>query len=66
MIDIARDGVKYRPGADGEHRDLELAMDVETWTDVVAGRVTAPAAALDGRIAVDGDITKAEALIVLL
>ncbi len=66
MIDIDRSGVVYRPGAEGEHRDLELAMDVETWTDIVAGRVTAPAAALDGRVSVDGDLTKVEGLIVLL
>ena len=66
MVTIGREGVAYRPGVEGEHRDLELTMDVTTWTDLVAGRVTAPAAALDGRIAVEGDITKAEALIVLL
>jgi len=66
MVTIGSDGVDYRPGTESEHRDLELTMDVTTWTDLVAGRVTAPAAALDGRIAVEGDITKAEALIVLL
>ena len=42
--------------------DVNVEMDVATWTDIVAGRVSAPAAAIDGRIVIAGDIMKALAL----
>ena len=41
MVTIGHDGVACRPGTESEHRDLELRMDVTTWTALVAGRVTA-------------------------
>ena len=46
--------------------DVSVEMDVATWTDIVAGRVSAPAAAIDGRIMIAGDIMKALALDSLL
>src|SRR3954452_21376637 len=46
--------------------DVAVEMDVTTWTDIVAGRVSAPAAAIDGRIVIAGDIMKALALDSLL
>jgi hypothetical protein len=46
--------------------DVSVEMDAVTWTDIVAGRVSAPAAAIDGRITIAGDIMKALALDSLL
>ena len=46
--------------------DVTVDMDVSTWTDIVAGRVSAPAAAIDGKIMIAGDIMKALALDSLL
>ena len=46
--------------------DVTVEMDAATWTDIVAGRVSAPAAAIDGRIVIAGDIMKALALDSLL
>ena len=46
--------------------DVTVEMDATTWTDIVAGRVTAPAAAIEGRLTVAGDIMKALALESLL
>jgi hypothetical protein len=37
-------------------------MDVATFTDIVVGRVTPPAAVIDGRIGLEGDVMKALAL----
>jgi hypothetical protein len=47
-------------------RDVDVEMDVSTWTDIVAGRITAPAALIDGRINLTGDVMKALALDALL
>jgi putative sterol carrier protein len=53
------------PDAD-EQSDVRLGMSVETWTDIIAGRLSAPAAAIDGKVTIGGDITKALALELLL
>lgn len=60
-VAIARDGVEYRPH-DGTPADVAVSMDVATWTDIVTGRVTAPAALLEGRVELEGDVVKALAL----
>src|SRR5581483_10216693 len=56
----------YEPAGADTASDVRVGMDASTWTDIVAGRVTAPAAAIDGRIELAGDITKALALSELL
>jgi len=43
----------------GEAADLTVTMDVATWTDIVVGRVALPRAVMDGRVQVEGDITRA-------
>ncbi len=66
IVSVDRTGVEFRPGTPGDRRDLQLTMDVTTWTDIVAGRIAAAAAAFDGKVAVEGDLSKIEALMVLL
>ena len=46
--------------------DVTIRMDVATWTDIVAGRVTAPGAVMEGKVAIEGDVMKALALEALL
>jgi hypothetical protein len=54
-------------GPDADQRaDVTLGMTVETWTDIIAGRLSPPAAAIEGRVTIAGDITKALALDALL
>jgi hypothetical protein len=53
------------PNADATS-DVAIEMDSKTWTDIVAGRVTAPAAAIEGRVRLAGDIAKALVLEALL
>jgi hypothetical protein len=64
-IAIGADGVEYRP-SDGAPTDVAVTMDVATWTDIVTGRVTAPAALIEGRVELEGDLMKAMALEALL
>src|SRR2546423_1828930 len=66
VLRVGPDGVAYAPTADTDRPDVTLTMDVATWTDIIAGRVTAPAAVMDGRIGLEGDVMKALSLEALL
>ena len=68
LLTIGEGDVGYEPApADADQRsDVQLGMSVETWTDIIAGRLSAPAAAIDGKVTVGGDVTKALALEALL
>jgi hypothetical protein len=66
VVRLAPDGVSYAVTTDGAHIDVTLSMDVTTWTDIIAGRLTAPAAVLEGRVDLAGDVMKALALDALL
>jgi hypothetical protein len=68
LLTVGGGELGYEPaGDDADSRsDVRLAMDVETWTDIIAGRVSPPAAAIEGRITIGGDITKALSLEALL
>ena len=46
--------------------DVTIRMDVTTWTDIVAGRLTAPGAVMEGKVSLEGDVMKALALEALL
>ncbi|HEY7069225.1 MAG TPA: ferritin-like domain-containing protein [Acidimicrobiales bacterium] len=53
--------VKYRmlrPIEGPEVADITIDLDAHTWTDLVAGRVAWYRAVIDGRVRVDGDITR--------
>ena len=63
---ISADGVDYAPTAPTDRFDVTVRMDVAAWTDIVTGRVTPTAALIDGRVVIEGDITKALALDALL
>jgi putative sterol carrier protein len=66
LLAIGGGAFAYEKASDATTADVTVGMDVSTWTDIVAGRVTAPAAAIDGRIRISGDIMKALALESLL
>jgi hypothetical protein len=66
IIAVGADGVEYGPATDGAEVDVTVAMDVAVWTDIVSGRLTAPAAVLNGDVALEGDVIKALALEALL
>jgi hypothetical protein len=66
LLTIGGGDFAYIAAAPGAASDVTIEMDVSTWTDIVAGRVTPPAAAIDGRITIAGDIMKALALDSLL
>jgi hypothetical protein len=59
-------GYEHAPADADERSDVRLGMTVETWTDIIAGRLSAPAAAIDGKVTIGGDVTKALALEMLL
>jgi hypothetical protein len=59
LVSIRSGDLEVRPVADGDRPEVSATMDVETWTGIVTGRVTAPAAVLDGRLALEGDVAKA-------
>jgi putative sterol carrier protein len=46
--------------------EATVTTDTETWAGIVTGRLTAPAAFIDGKLSVTGDVTKALALEALL
>jgi hypothetical protein len=53
--------VKYRmlrPIEGPEVADITIDLDAHTWTDLVAGRTAWYRAAIDGRVKVEGDITR--------
>ncbi|HEV3227376.1 MAG TPA: SCP2 sterol-binding domain-containing protein [Acidimicrobiales bacterium] len=66
VLSIGGGDFSYEKAGDATVADVTVDMDVSTWTDIVAGRVSAPAAAIDGRISIAGDIMKALALDSLL
>lgn len=66
LLSIGGGDFTYAAAEPGALSDVSVEMDVATWTDIVAGRVSAPAAAIDGRITIAGDIMKALALDSLL
>ena len=66
VLRVGPDGVGYAPTTPDDRAEVTLTMDVATWTDIIAGRVTAPAAVMDGRINLEGDVMKALSLEALL
>ena len=66
VVRLAPEGITYAVSTDATPVDVTLSMDVATWTDIIAGRVTAPAAVMDGRIGLAGDVMKALSLDALL
>ena len=68
LITVGEGELGYEPaGPDADERaHVSLGMTVETWTDIIAGRVSPPAAAIEGRVTIAGDITKALVLDALL
>jgi hypothetical protein len=66
VLAIGAGDFTYEKADDATIADVTVDMDATTWTDIVAGRVSAPAAAIDGRITIAGDIMKALALDSLL
>ena len=66
MVRLGDGELSYAATTDADAPDVSLTMDVGTWTDIVAGRVTAPAAVMDGRIGLEGDVMKALSLEALL
>ena len=66
LLAIGGGDFSYEKAGPATSADVTVDMDVSTWTDIVAGRVSAPAAAIDGKIMIAGDIMKALALDSLL
>ena len=66
VVRLAPEGITYAATTEATPADVTLSMDVATWTDIIAGRVTAPAAVMDGRVSLEGDVMKALALDALL
>jgi putative sterol carrier protein len=66
VVRLAPDGITYAATDESSTVDVTLSMDVTTWTDIIAGRLTAPAAVMDGRVELAGDVMKALALDALL
>jgi hypothetical protein len=66
LLSIGAGEFAYVPMTADSQRDVDVEMDVATWTDIVAGRVTAPAALIEGRVRVTGDVMKALTLDALL
>lgn len=65
-VAISSEGVEYAPTTESDRVDVTVRMDATTWTDIVSGRVTAPAALIEGRVELEGDVMKALALDALL
>jgi hypothetical protein len=66
VVRMASEGVSYAATTEGAHIDVTLTMDVTTWTDIIAGRLTAPAAVIEGKVDLEGDVMRALALDTLL
>jgi hypothetical protein len=66
IIRVAPDGVAYQPSTPEDQPDATATMPVETWTDIISGRVTAPAAVITGNVTIEGDVMTALALEALL
>jgi len=66
LLRLSEDEVGYSAADDSTLSDVAIGMDVTTWTDIIAGRVNPTAAAMDGKLTISGDITKALALEAIL
>ncbi|HUC04133.1 MAG TPA: diiron oxygenase [Acidimicrobiales bacterium] len=66
VVRLAPEAITYAATSEDSAVDVTLTMDVETWTDIVAGRKTAPAAVMEGKIDLAGDVMKALVLDSLL
>lgn len=66
VVRLAPEGVSYAITAEDARIDVTLTMDVTTWTDIIAGRLTAPAAVVEGKVELEGNVMKALALDALL
>jgi hypothetical protein len=66
VVRLAPEGMTYSAAAPSPVVDVTLRMDAETWTDIIAGRITAPAAVIAGRVQLEGDVMKALAFDALL
>lgn len=62
---LAPEGISYAATTEAAHIGVTLTMDVITWTDIIAGRMTAPAV-LEGKVDLAGDVMRALALDALL
>jgi putative sterol carrier protein len=62
LLEVAGDAIEHREWTPADTADLSLRMDQAVFTDIVAGRITAPEALLNGKIAIEGDIMKAAGL----
>jgi putative sterol carrier protein len=65
-VEVGDGDVAYRAADATTTADATVRMDAATWTDIIAGRVSAPGALIEGRIGVEGDLGKAMALEALL
>jgi hypothetical protein len=69
LITIGSGELRYRalrPVEGDGAADLTATMDADAWTDVVVGRVSVPRAVMDGRIRVEGDLSRLMSLDTLL
>jgi putative sterol carrier protein len=66
VVEVGDGDVAYRAADATTTADATVRMDAATWTDIIAGRVSAPGALIEGRIGVEGDLGKAMALEALL
>lgn len=66
LLEVKGGELAHREWAAPDSADLSIAMDQTTFSDVVAGRRTAPEAMLSGDITIEGDITMAAGLNAIL
>lgn len=66
LIEVGDGEVSYRPADESTTADVTVGMDAGTWTDIIAGRISAPGALIEGRVTVEGDIARALVLEALL
>jgi hypothetical protein len=66
LLRISEDDVSYAAADEATIADVEIGMDITTWTDIIAGRVNPVSAAMEGKLDITGDITKALALEAIL
>jgi hypothetical protein len=66
LVTVGEGGLAHRRAEAGDEAEVTIRMDGATWTELVAGRSSMPAALAGGRIEVTGDVFKARALEALL
>jgi hypothetical protein len=69
LITVGSGELRYRalrPVEGDGAADLTATMDADTWTDIVVGRLALPRAVMDGRIRVEGDMSRLMSLDTLL